>query len=539
MTNGIGLWDDFDTFHEPGAVRPTRAEIEAHDPELTAALRELEPALDLVACGMCGGATTIALDSGRAVCRRCNGTGRVPRVETPALCPGCAKPITPEQSIRSNEKRPKYHAACWPFTREACVVTVGAPAAASAAALAPNDAEPAPQAAAAPAAPPPKARRRRGPVTVAEMAAALGPQAVADAIREANEILSGPTPSAPLQPAPEAPATGGGPTPASSPAAQLRDRWWKLKEGRVRVDGPSMTTRVSAIGEECERKLFYARTVPAKDRVAHGPALQAIFDLGNHVERFVIRELEDLGAEVVQRGRDYLDRDRELSAHTDVRVRMPGWKRALVAEIKGLNPATAGQIETIDDVRHHRQAWVRKYFAQLQGYLGMDALSRLLDDGAPMDALDVFLEPGLFVLQNKSTGILTFIDCPADLEVIHGLFRKAERIRDAVRAGAPPDRHVSDDCARCPFNLVCAPPMSFGPGAEFLSEELAAILERRDALKAAHAEYDALHEEAKSLIPAKVGEYAAGPYFIRVTERSRKATAAVTFLNREIKKNGA
>lgn len=324
-----------------------------------------------------------------------------------------------------------------------------------------------------------------------------------------------------------------------TPAAQLRARWWKLKESRIRVDGPSMTTRVSGIGEECERRLVYARTVRKKDRVPHGPGLQAIFDLGNVVESNVIHELESMGCVVEERGTPYLDRERELSAHTDVRVRLPGWKRGVVAEIKGLNPATAGQIETIDHIQNHRQAWVRKYFAQLQGYLGMDALERLGDDGAPFDALGDYLEDGLFILANKSTGVIVFIDCPADLEFILGLFGKAERIRDAVRAGVLPDRHVSDDCDRCPFNLVCAPPRTLGPGAEFLSEELAGLLERRDALKAAHKEYEDLHEEAKALIPPKVGEYAAGPYLIRVTERSRKATAATTFLNREIKRNGA
>ena len=217
-----------------------------------------------------------------------------------------------------------------------------------------------------------------------------------------------------------------------------------------------------------------------------------------------MHELEAMGAEVTQRERDYLDRVYELSAHSDARVRMPGWPRALTAEVKGLNPYTAESIETIEDLRNSHQEWVRKYYDQLQVYLHFD-------QG----------EAGIFVLLNKVSGQITFIDCRRDQARIDELLAKAARIRDAVRANEPPERRESEDCARCPFTAVCGPGR-VNPGAVQIidSEEAEALIARKLELADAKSEADGIDRRLKKILP-EVPELIVGRFAVRAKQVSR------------------
>jgi hypothetical protein len=305
-------------------------------------------------------------------------------------------------------------------------------------------------------------------------------------------------------------------TPAPSPAEELQGLFWKLKAKRVRVS-PSHTTRASAIGEPCERKLFYSRTA-GEMATPHKPELQAIFDLGKELEGFVLRELEAMGVEVVQRERDYHDRPLELTAHSDARIRLPGWPKTLTAEVKGLNPYTAESIETIEDIRTSRQHWVRKYYDQLQTYLHFDGGER-----------------GLFVLLNKVSGQITFIDCPRDQARIDDLLAKAARIRDAVRANEPPARHEDEDCGRCPFQHVCLPNRSFGPGVQIVdSEEIEQLIQLRMELADAKRDFDAADRALKKLLP-EAEEILVGDFAItgRWVEREGYTVAPTRYLTRK------
>lgn len=284
--------------------------------------------------------------------------------------------------------------------------------------------------------------------------------------------------------------------PTFSPATELREAFWQMKRSRVRVPN-TLTTRASSIGEPCERRLFYARTA-SELAVPHRPELQAVFDLGKELESFVLAELRAMGCEIVQRERDYLDRALELSAHTDAKIRMPGWPRALTAEVKGLNPYTAESIETIEDIRSSKQRWVRKYYDQLQTYLFFDE--------APA---------GLFVLLNKVSGQIGFVDCPRDEVRIQELRAKAVRIRDAVRANEPPPRLESDECARCPFQHVCLPDRAFGPGVQIIdSEEAQQLIGLRLDLADAKRDFEAADRALKKLLPETDAEILVGDFVV-------------------------
>lgn len=292
-----------------------------------------------------------------------------------------------------------------------------------------------------------------------------------------------------------------------SPAELLKEKFWGLKRSRIRLSH-SHTTRASSIGNDCERFLFYERTA-SELRTPHTPELQAIFDLGNQAERYVVAELGAMGFDVLERSRDYFDRARELTGHIDGKLAGFGLS-GVPMEAKGLNPFTADKVEKLEDIRDSRQAWVRKYYAQLQVYLHLDR--------APL---------GVFVLLNKSTGAITFIDCPYDEPFALEMMARAERVRDAVKANEPLPRKESGECARCAFAHVCLPDRTFGEGVQVLDEpELIAAIERREMYRAAKKAFDEADAAVKEWLPKKPGELLIGDYVAIGNEVHRKAYTA-------------
>ena len=303
-------------------------------------------------------------------------------------------------------------------------------------------------------------------------------------------------------------------------AEQLREAFWQLKRSRIRISNP-LSTRASSIGDPCERRLFYGQTA-SELAVPYPPELQAIFDLGNELEDFVFEELRKMGAEIVQREKDHLDRELNLSAHVDGRIRMAGWPRTVTIEVKGLNPYTAESIETIEDIRASKQHWVRKYYDQLQTYLWFAK-----EDG------------GLFVLLNKVSGRIEFIWCPRDDARIAQLLAKAARVRDAVRANVPPERHESPDCGRCAFQHICLPDRTFGPGIQIIdSEEVEQLIELRLENAEAHKAYEAADRALKKLLP-QAEEVLVGDFLVRGSwvDRDGYAVKPTRYLQRTYSRN--
>lgn len=307
---------------------------------------------------------------------------------------------------------------------------------------------------------------------------------------------------------------------ATSPAAYLKEQFHKLKRSRIRVH-PAHTSRASSIGHECERYLTYERT-SGELRKVHDEGLQALFDLGNADERFVIAELAAMGIDVFERSRDYHDRELELTGHIDGALGAAAWGDETVpAEIKSLNPFTAESIDSIDDIRNSRQGWVRKYYAQLQTYLWFAKKPR-----------------GVFVLLNKVSGEITFIDCPADPEFQAEVIEKVKRIRDHVRAKTLPERHQTSECARCAFAHVCLPDLHFGDAVRVDdAPELIAALAKRESLRDAHREYSAADRAVKQYLPEKAGELLVGPYAVVGKEQHRKGftVAPTSFVKWEVR----
>lgn len=282
-----------------------------------------------------------------------------------------------------------------------------------------------------------------------------------------------------------------------SPAADLNAAYRRMKEKRIRVS-VARSTRAGSIGNECERYIYYERTVPADQRVPHDVGKQELFDLGHAIEPWVIREIEDAGFEIVGRQKDWYDPELEIGAKGDVRVGRRTWPRPVVTEIKGIAPYAADGIRDVKDIRDHHSPWVRRYYDQEQVYLRFDGG-----------------EVGLFALANKLSGHVAFVDVPRDLERIEQLEAKAARIRDAVKAKTPPERHITDGCQRCPFLHVCMPDRQNIGAAIFYDEaEAVSLIERRLELAEAKREFDAIDRRLKSILP-EAAEVLAGDFLVK------------------------
>ena len=296
------------------------------------------------------------------------------------------------------------------------------------------------------------------------------------------------------------------PAGAFSPAKDLQEAYRRMKQRRIRVS-VARSTRAGSIGNPCERYIFYERTVPADQRVPHDVGRQELFDLGNAIEPWVVREIEDAGFEIVGRQKDWYDADLEIGARGDLRVAKrspPLWPSPAVVEIKGIAPYAADGIRTVKDIRDHRSPWVRRYYDQEQVYLRFDG-------GAW----------GLFALANKLSGHVEFVDCPRDDQRIAELEAKAARVRDAVRAGVAPERHVTDECQRCPFLHVCMPGRENSPAAIFFDQaEAMTLIDRRLELAGAKKEYDAIDRRLKGMLP-EAEEVVVGDFLVKGTWRER------------------
>jgi CRISPR/Cas system-associated exonuclease Cas4 (RecB family) len=224
----------------------------------------------------------------------------------------------------------------------------------------------------------------------------------------------------------------------------------------------AMSTPASALGYKCERRLVYLRTDPTAAE-APNEELSSIFEEGRIHETQARRELSELGYEVLEGEVAFYDARLELSGHIDGKVRAP-WGRRIPAEIKSW---TGEGPHSEEEWRESPSDLMRRYYAQMQSYLFLTA------------------EPeGLLIVKDKVTGLWAVAPARLDYEYAEQLLQKAERVRDAVKAGELPAR-IADrsECRACPWFTKCLPadadidPILLSDDAELLRD-----LEHRDAL---------------------------------------------------------
>lgn len=301
-------------------------------------------------------------------------------------------------------------------------------------------------------------------------------------------------------------------------ATQINERLYNAKKEKIKVY-PCNNLRASNLGHPCERYL-YLLIKHWDEQKPHDVGLQSIFDLGNTMEEYTIKNIKEAGYEVITPTVRSWKIDKPfITGREDIRIKDENGE-LLPVEIKGLSPFEFDKLNSIDDFFKSKRHYVRGYPAQLQIY--MYHFSK---------------EKGFFALTNKLTGQTKFIEMPFDYEYAESLLQKAERIYKALDENTPPDS--CDDvnvCENCPLQHICGDVKRVPADVE-LDDELETLINRKQELAESKREYEKVDKEIK----ARVGDrekVITGSYLItrNKIERKEYTVAARTEYRLQIKK---
>lgn len=302
-------------------------------------------------------------------------------------------------------------------------------------------------------------------------------------------------------------------------ATEIKERLEAKAAEKIKVY-PVEHLSASRLGHPCERYL-YLLIKNWQDQKPHDVGLQHIFDLGNSIEEYTIARLKEAGFECVTPTVRSWRIDKPLiTGREDVRIKDPVTGELLPCEIKGLAPQEWAKLNTIEDFLNSKKHYVRGYPTQLFVYMWKFEK-----------------EKGFFIITNKLTGEIKVIEVHLDYDFGEKCLQKAERIYKALETNTPPDS--CDDvsvCEGCNLQHICGQVKRIPADIE-LDDELENLINRKDELKAAKAEYEAVDKEIK----AKVGERSrviTGTYLIerKAIEKKEYTVAARTEYRINIKR---
>ncbi len=271
--------------------------------------------------------------------------------------------------------------------------------------------------------------------------------------------------------------------PASSEEPDIVSAVYEATRRKIR-NYPVKANRASECGHPCERYLVLSRT-RWQEKVLHGPELEFIFSGGRLIEDLALAQLRDAGFEVTEQQRAFEWPALQLTGHLDCILRVDG--TGYPVEVKGLAHHSWAAVNSVEDMLNSSQVWMRKYPAQITMYL--------LNSGR---------ERGLFYLVSKSTYAPKVIWVDLDYDYAEEICQRLERVNAHVAAGTLPEP-VEDPqvCEGCGFLHVCLPEVK-GKALEITDEpRLVELLERREALAPAKAEYESVDRELKKALEGK------------------------------------
>lgn len=252
---------------------------------------------------------------------------------------------------------------------------------------------------------------------------------------------------------------------------------------------PCHSNRASAIGEDCTRRLVYERT-HWREKEKHDVGLEYIFNVGNILERPVMNMLHESGFEIIRQQEPFEYRqgnDILLTGHIDgILVDKSG--NPYVLEVKTMNPNIWESMHTENDLT--KKPWTKKYIPQLHMYM-----------------LGLEIPRAIWILVNKSTGMIKQINAEIDYTVCEDVLKRCKEINMHVTARTIPDHpeptiDQSAACERCPFKNICAP--------EIKHKEI--IISIDDTLISEVHEMHTLHHYAKRYdeLKKRLKEYMSG-----------------------------
>ena len=254
----------------------------------------------------------------------------------------------------------------------------------------------------------------------------------------------------------------------------------------------------------CERRMVYELTRP--DQLPPWPAeVLAKFRRGDDRERDLLADLTRIGRDaeppftVIGQQERFALKDHKgrtaIVGKVDARLAVDGVNAPL--EIKAWSPMMVDRIETFADL--FENPWTRSGGYQLLAYL--------YGAGQPF---------GFLLLDRSGIPRLLPVELERHLDRMEDFLLRAERVLDHVAAGTLPAFLTDDpgECRRCTwYGHTCNPPLS-AVGATVLSDpDLEAALEKRETLKAAADEFDALDKDVKQRLRG-VESGIAGPFQI-------------------------
>lgn len=267
---------------------------------------------------------------------------------------------------------------------------------------------------------------------------------------------------------------------------------------------PVKNLSASRLGDPCERHLYLL--LKHWDEVKpHDVGLQHIFDLGNSIEAYAIDRLREAGFEVVTPTVRSWKIDKPfITGREDVRIKDENGE-LIPCEIKGLSPFEFDKLHTIDDFLNSKKAYVRGYPAQLFVYM-----------------YHFEKEKGFFILVNKLTGEIRPIEVALDYQFGEDCLKKAERVYKAVETDTPPE--ACDDisvCENCNLQHICGQVKRMPTDIE-LDGELENLINRKEELKVAKSEYEAVDKEIKERVGERT-KVITGTYLIERKAFEKKA----------------
>jgi len=256
---------------------------------------------------------------------------------------------------------------------------------------------------------------------------------------------------------------------------------------------PVNSNRASDLGIPCVRYHVLNRT-RWQERTLHDVGLQMVFDMGNEIEKIVLRELDEAGLTVIEQQRSFQWSEYQITGHIDGQLSTP--EGLFPLEIKSCSPFVFKAVNTVNDLTNGKYAYLRKYPAQLTLYCLMGNK-----------------EKGVILFKDKTSGAMKEIWIPLDYELGETLLKRAEAINAHVAAGTLPDP-INDDlwCDGCAFPHICLPDY-IGKEVEVDTGELATMLDRLEELKPVVKEYEEIDEQIKKAVEGRE-KVLAGSWFI-------------------------
>lgn len=306
------------------------------------------------------------------------------------------------------------------------------------------------------------------------------------------------------------------PSPIKANLPDIAGAWRAYKEKKIQVF-PQNTLRASSIGHPCDR-YHYHSIHDWKEKALHDAVTQSIFDEGNLHEDNAIAELKNMGFQIIEPQRSFQLDKPLITGHIDGMLRWEG--QDFCFDVKSTSPYVFEKMNSAEDMLFSKRYYHRMYPGQLQIYLLMAGL-----------------EVGVFIFKNKLTGEFKPIWMQIDYDFAEQILKRAERVYAALKKESPPERiNDFDICKECPFKQICLPDLKSGPGVQALDDmELAAMLDRREALAALAKEFESLDGYIKGVVkPMGEGERICGDFVLKTKQYSRTDKVPITYTEEKV-----